>query len=935
MPIFTAIAAGATALIAGAGAALGGTIGAFMIMNAGAIAAFAGRTLLTIGISKLIANRSNSKAAGSQDAGARIQLAPSTDNKIPVVYGTAFIEGVVTDAKLSTDNKTMWYVVALAEHTDTTATSGYSFDEVYYENKLVAFDGIDPAKVVSLTTNTAGGPQVDTKVAGRLFIYKFTNGSNSGTNTGGQTAIDILSDSGIPSDIRWNSSLFTNGGQSASMTNTAFVIVKVIYNRDAGTTNLGSVKVKIRNTLSLPGSVIKDYMLNSRYGCGLPISKIDTASLTALDTYSAQNITYIPVGGGSATQQRYAVNGPVNTGIDCLSNLQQLVDTCDSWLQYSELTGQWRVVINRSYTDYTTLGQLFSVDSNNLIGGIEVNPIDLNSTYNEMEVQYPNVNIKDQTDYQVVSLFTTIPSLLSPNEAINKLVIQLPQVNNAVQAKYLGLRRLLQGREDLAISFATDYSGIQIEAGDVIKVTLSQYGWTNKLFRVNYVGEEKYPDGSLGARITAFEYNDNIYADNSIQDFVPSDSTGLIDPNIIGTPAAPIITNSPVNNGDLQSQVITGVVPNTGAVLYMDFNFGTSNNTQTHTLYKSATLGDGRLYSGNTVVQITMSDLPVDTYYWSVTAKNNQVGVTGPAALAPSWDGPSIRPYSSTTKTGASSIGTKIALATVGGILLGQLFKVVSGTGSVPANTTVTDIDPINNEITISNTPTVPLSGATITTSGGGVPFSAMSPNSLGFVKATTYDPRTVGGGSNIVDVTTTATRNIPLIYPGVSVPASEYNTYYSGTWPYTWTSAPSGLGYFDPVQAQSPGGTETDLESLGWYKVVGVDLEGNTLTPSEWGVMTGYLTMTSDVANTQVQLVRYARFDVAPTYYTLQLRSLSDYIIPLTGDYMYNVSLLSGTTGTAPAIILEYGYFIRNVTPGSNVTVVDCTLTLKQNILN
>jgi hypothetical protein len=680
MPVFTAIAAGATALATAIGfsAAAAGV--------AGAVAAFAARTLLTIGISKLISNRSGQNAVGTSNAGARVQLPPATDNKLPVVYGSAFIGGSITDAKISTDQKTMWYVVALADVTDTTAGSAYTYGNIYYDNKLVTFGtGGDAAKVLSLTTNTAGSPEVDTKVDGNLFIYLFTNGSSSGVNTGGQSAITIMSDAAIPSNQRWNQGIYTSGGQSATMTNTAFAIVKVVYNQDAGTTSLGSLTVQLQNSLYQPGAVIRDYLLNARYGCAVPLTKINTASLAALNAYSAQTIIYEPVGGGTASKARYRIDGPINTGQNCLNNLQQLVDSCDSWLQYSEMSGEWKVVINQSYTDYTTLGALYEVDSSNLIGGIEVNPIDLNSTYNIVEVQYPNFNIKDQTDFQTISLFDDFPSLLSPNEPVNKLNIQLPIVNNAVQAKYLALRRLFQGREDLVISFSTDYSGIQVEAGDVIKVTLNQYGWTDKLFRVTFVGEQKYADGSLGATMTAFEYNDTVYDDNLIKDFIPADNTGLSDPNIIGTPAAPTIVLD--NSTSVAAMIVSGVVPTPGQVMYMDFNVGNTSNTSQHFYYASVS-GNGEQLSANTVVSINSVDLPADTYYWSVTAKNNNVGVRSPASLPVVWAGPSVTPYD--------------PISNAGGIT-GNNVQPASLTGNNIANSTITGTNIASNTVTSNN----------------------------------------------------------------------------------------------------------------------------------------------------------------------------------------------------------------------------------------
>jgi hypothetical protein len=619
MPIFTAAAAAVGSFFAG--------------ITLSSVAAFAVRTIVTIGISKLVANRANKTGAGASDVGARVQLGPATNNKLAVSYGSAFLAPTVTDAKITTDQKTMYYVFTLCE-----ASSGtLNFGKVYWNGKEVTLGVGDYGannKIVSLTTN-ATPPQVDTTISGQAYIYGFINGSSSGVNTGGTSAITILSDAGIPVADRWTS--------TDTMTNTCFAIVKVIYNKDVqDAQQMPRLSIQVNNTLTKPGAVLLDYMTNSVYGCAIDVANIDTASLTALDVYSDQTITYIPVGGGTTTQPRYRIDGPVNTGDNCLSNLQQLVDACDSWLQYSELTGQWTIVMNKPYSG--ALGDLYSVDSSVLIGGIDINPIDLNQTYNSLEVQYPNANINDQTDYKVVDL-TTVgtawydPSLLSPNEPDNRLTIQYPQINNYIRAVYLGVRRLLQSREDLTITCNLDYSGIQVVAGDVVRVTLAEYGWTDKLFRVSQVQETKTSDGFLGARITAFEYNASVYADNALLDFVPEANTGLSDPNILGVPGTPVaIVNTLANSGAVTSFSVTSTVPTSGSVLYMDFNYGNTSNTASHLLYKTVQSANGAPFSSGQSVTIDVNDAPVGNYYLSATARNEFAGRTSASSALFNWN---------------------------------------------------------------------------------------------------------------------------------------------------------------------------------------------------------------------------------------------------------------------------------------------------------
>jgi hypothetical protein len=520
-----------------------------------------------------------------------------------------------------------------------------------------------------------------------------------------------MSDSTIPADLRWNSALYTSGGQSASMTNTAFIIVTVEYDTNAGTTGLTPINVEITNSLHQPGAVIKDYLLNARYGCAIPLASIDTASLTALDSYSAEQINYLN-NGSPATQDRYRINGPIQTGDNCLTNLQQLVDACDSWLQYSELVGKWKVVINKPFTG--AVSSLYQVTDSNLMSGINVNPIDLNSAYNVLEVQFPNTALLDKTDYAPLNLVDYVPEVMSYNEPVNKLTVQFPQVNNYVQAVYLGERRLLQSREDLVIDFALDYSGIQIEAGDVIAVDFTPYGWEafnsgyGKLFRVSQVQEAKIDDGSLGVKITAFEYNDTIYANNPFEDFVPESNTGLTDPNIFDRPTTPVVANGVVANGAINYYTVSSNVPAAGTTLYMDFNIGNSSNLQTHKSYSSVQVGDGTPYTANSTVTINVADSSTGTYYWSATARNDVAGRQSNSSTAFTWGGPSVSTYNGNTGVGGIGFNN----------LNGSLVKsqVLAQTSfSIPSVSTNTVLMPVDIS-TIFNVP-VYLDGTTVGTS--------------------------------------------------------------------------------------------------------------------------------------------------------------------------------------------------------------------------
>ena len=858
MAIFSAGAALVASLFTAGAAAVSSAIAGITI---GSVAAFAARTVLMIGVSKLIAKRAmKSNQSGSPAAGGRVQTPPATNNMLPVVYGSAFIAPTIIDAKISSDQKYMWYVCALAEVTD---TGGYGFGDIYYDGKRVVFDDTDATKVVKLITNS-DPPQEDTKIAGKLFIYKFNDGSGSGVNTT-QTAIQILSDSAIPENERWNGPIYTytegSTVYSPKMNNTAFMIVKMEYSTDAGTTNLGSLNVKLTNGLTRPGDVIRDYLTNTRYGCAIPLSRVDTASITALNSYSDELIDFNSIDGILETQVRYRIDGPVDPTQNCLANLQELVDACDSWLQYSEITGKWKVVINRSYTDTTILSNLFLVDSSNLIGGIDVNPIDLNSIYNQAEVQYPNKYILDQYDYQNLFMSDIAPEVLSPNEPINKLQIQLPQVNNAVQAKYLGARRLLQGREDLVINFTTDYSGIQVEAGDVIRVTLAEYGWDEKLFRVSGVQEQKDEVGNLFAQMSAFEYNDTVYADDPVNDYIPEANTGLTDPTIQDRPSRPIISENPPADGQIKSFKVESDVPDVGSILYMDYYWGTTTDGSTHKLYRRVSNSDGTPFVNGATTEINVNDFRSGTYYWSVVARTNNGGRRSDTSLPFTWQS-GVTVYDPGTGNG----------------------------GILPNN--------INSTLDVARRI-------------GGTNFSIVGP------QPTITQP---------VSVLSTTVRNLPVIVPGTTISSSYYYPWKQGT-----ASSGGGTGGNKFYGANSTGAYTPWLAHAlfiadgddNWYNILYDDFAAGTVLATETYYISLGIMVVSDSPAT-VQFVIGKKDTITATYYTCQTDAMHTVELeankPQVVDFSYN---WTGDT----AIIIGSAVFMRNITGGSNVTVVKGSL--------
>lgn len=595
---------------------------------ANAAFAFAVNMVASAIISKAFLSPSDYGASGqSPNPGNRQQIPPATDNKLPVIYGNAWLGGTITDMVITEDNQTIYFVLSLCEVTNSNSGSTpdtISFGNIYYAGKLVTFQA-DGYTVASLTDESTGA--VDTSVDGKIQIYLYKNGSNQPTNSS-ISAITVLSDTNIIASARWDSNKL--------MSNCAFAIVKLIYNRDANITGLQQTKFNVINSRYATGDCFYDYLNNTRYGCAIPASQIDTTSLNALTTYSNGSYTYYPYGGGTATQTRFRFDGVLDTSRTCMQNLQDMASCCDCLLTYNEITAKWGVVVQQP--TYTVAMDL---NDSNMISAIQVSPIDLAGSYNVIECKFPDNSNKDAFNSASFDLAVLNPSLLYPNEPVNKMSISLPLVNNNVRAQLLANRFLKSAREDLQLQVTINYVGIQLQAGDIVTVTNANYGWTAKPFRINKVIETFTDDGAVTARLTLSEFNSDVYADTPVTQFTPAPNTGLADPNTFGIVPAPVISSTSAS-ADIPLFNVTVTASSRGIIQYAEIWYASSTNpiaSQRYFAGTTAIQSDGNPYAPNSVMPVaTIYNIPAGNWYFFTRMVNSaSTSNFSPASAVLSW----------------------------------------------------------------------------------------------------------------------------------------------------------------------------------------------------------------------------------------------------------------------------------------------------------
>jgi hypothetical protein len=576
---------------------------AFAATTAGQVIAFAINMVISSVISSVFApDTPNQPSQQNQpNPGNRQQAAPAGDNKLPVVYGTAFVGGTVIDMSISSDNQDIYWVFALAEVTNT-ETGGtpdtFSFGNIYWGGKRVVFS-TTPGELYKVTGLLDESTNETQDITGYMDIYLYRNGSYDSTNTI-LSAVSVMQATNLI--YKWDSTKL--------MSNTVFAIVHMKYSQSRNLVSLSQTRFQITNSRTLPGDCFLDYLTSTRYGAAIPIAQIDTASLTDLNTYSSTTIPYTTYTGGSATVSKFAFNGALLTNQKIMQNIQSMANCCDCLVRYNEITSQWGVIVQK--TTYTVA---MAIDNTNTIGGITVSPIDISNSFNVIETKFPDGSEKDSFASATFDLAQIDPSLLFPNEPVNKQSVNLYLVNNNVTAQYLANRMLKEAREDLQIQIEINFTGLQLDAGDIVTVTNANYGWTAKLFRITKVTQKFGDTGTITAQLFLSEFNPAVFDDMPIFQFTPSPNTGIGSPTTFGTVYAPTITAQypSITNPafTLRIQTSSAGISEYAEIYYSAYQYPTD---------------DQLIFAGTTEVQPGGSPYVVNTYMPDVQLFNIPAG---------------------------------------------------------------------------------------------------------------------------------------------------------------------------------------------------------------------------------------------------------------------------------------------------------------------
>ena len=455
----------------------------------------------------------------------------SNDANIPVIYGTRMIGGTRVFMETSgTDNTHLYMAIILSEGEINDITS------IKIDDKTVTWSG-------DLSDNTQR-----TVGSGDSNFYKdsaslITVEPHYGTD--GQSASSLLS-------------TLSSWGSTHKLSGLSYLALKFTWNADAftGIPKVQSIvqgkKVVAYNSSSVaqtatysdnPAWCLLDYLTNERYGKGLAIANIDIPSF-----YTASGICDTDVTAyGSTTIDVMDCNAIIDTSSPVIDNVREFLKGCRGYLPY--VSGKYKLICE------TTGSSSITVTEDDIIGGYTLSSPTKNSKYNRViisyvnparnyqvdEVQFPEI---DDSGYTSADRHATMKT--ADGDILLEGRFDMKTLTSPYQSLEMAEVILRRSREALGLTINVSFSAYDVAIGDILGVTHSSLGFSNKQFRV--LGINFNADFTLG--LDLMEHQDAHYTWATKTQVSSTPSTNLPNPYTIQPPASVTLDDELIEYND-------------------------------------------------------------------------------------------------------------------------------------------------------------------------------------------------------------------------------------------------------------------------------------------------------------------------------------------------------------------------------------------------
>ena len=456
----------------------------------------------------------------------------SNNASIPVVYGERLIGGTRVFIETSgTDNEFLYIALVISEGEIN------SIEEIRVDEKVVTFDG-------ALSDNTQRSVASSDSNFYKDGASYITIEPHFGTDA--QSASSLLS-------------TLSSWGTNHKLSGICYLALKFKWNADVfGGVPIVQAKIKGKKVVTLDSSLneysatfstnpafcLLDYLRNERYGKGIATANIDLQSFRDASQVCITQVT--PFSGGSDINI-FDTNAVIDTSRKVIDNVRDILRGCRGYLPYVQ--GKYRLVIETTGSASVSLGE------DDIIGGYSLASPTKNSKYNRVIATFINPDRNFQAD-QVTFPPTDDSSLATADKhatmkaADGNFLLEgkfdFKTITRPYQAEEMSEIILRRSRESLGLNITCGFKAYELHIGDIVNITLSSLGFSNKAFRVlSMIFNEDYT-----ISLTLVEHQDSFYTFATKGQVSSTPSTTLPNPFVIQPPASVTLTDELIEYAD-------------------------------------------------------------------------------------------------------------------------------------------------------------------------------------------------------------------------------------------------------------------------------------------------------------------------------------------------------------------------------------------------
>jgi len=502
---------------AGAVYAVAGTQTALAVLGAVTIAA--GVAVANAALKGLMPDLSIPQADNDKT---RQQTVRGTIESQKMVYGEALVSGPIFFVGLGgTDNKDLYHAIALTGHEVEDIT------DVHFDLEVITDAQISGTNV----TAGAYGPTSDDPSVTITQINRRLGASDQTYDTLLQPFVDV----------NWSAAHRTRGIATISTKWTLTDSSQQVWDRKKPQNIKALVKGKkdiydprldtsaganptsaaYQQWSDNPALCVANYLTDTKFGLSIPVSKIDWAAVeTAAD---ACDVTVdVPDLG---TQKRFTANGVLFATDTHRANINKLLSAMNGSLVYSNGVYTIRAGIYAAPTE--------SLTEDDLAGPITVNtsvergqrfntirPIFIDPAQNHKSVEAPAVSIT--------------AAVSRDNDEVLTKDVELPFTNSSFMAQRIAHKQVQMSDQQKVLTFPANLTGLRIDVGDRVSVTVEELNYNNKVFRCASWSFSDTQDGVVN--LTLLEDDSGSYADPTPNEYSTLAPSGIITEAFRGVP---------------------------------------------------------------------------------------------------------------------------------------------------------------------------------------------------------------------------------------------------------------------------------------------------------------------------------------------------------------------------------------------------------------